>query len=560
MLTFFKTSFILLIFLVSGIHSECKDPVTAKNGMVVTASSLASEVGLRILKDGGNAIDAAVAVGFALAVTFPAAGNLGGGGFMVISLSDGQKTTFDFREKAPLKSFRDMYLDENGNYNSDLSLSGLTSSGVPGSVAGMIDALEKYGTKSLTEIIAPAIQLAEEGFPLDANLAESINTFNDEFNKYESSKKIFTKEGIIFSEGDLFIQKDLAATLKLIRDNGKDGFYKGKIADLLIEQSAGMNGYITHQDLEEYKCEEKAPVTGNYHGYEIVSIGPSSSGGIALIQSLNILENFSFKTEEWGSSSYIHHLVEALKFVYRDRVKYLGDEAFVKVPKEQLLSKTYAKKIAQKISDTAISSNQIENIYIPFESEETTHYSIVDKYGNAVSTTVTLNSAFGNKIIVEGAGFLLNNEMDDFSAKVGEPNQFGLVGSQANSIQPGKRMLSSMTPTIVLKNEKPYLIVGSPGGSTIITSVLQVILNCLDFGMNIEEAIDMPRIHHQWLPDQIDYEKFGLTQDLMFSLHAKGQIIGSERSLGRVEGIMINSSGTFFGATDTRGYGLAVGF
>lgn len=560
---------IILIFIFSSflntnkIYPAAKKPVRAKNGMVVSSSDLATKVGVEILKKGGNAVDAAVAVGFALAVTYPYAGNIGGGGFMVIHLNNGKNTTIDYREKAPLKAYRNMFLDKNGNFDPKLSQEGATSVGVPGSVAGLIYALNKYGTMKLPEVIQPAIDLAEKGFQLDYSTAASIKEHLNEFKKYPGSYKKFTNDGFPYKAGDIFRQPDLAETLKLIRDKGDDGFYKGTIAALFIKEIKKLGGYISQADLNKYSPVERKPILGNYRGYEIVSMPPPSSGGIALVEMLNILENYHFKQQDWGSSEYIHDLVEAMKYTYADRTKYLGDPDFYPVPSNGLTSKEYAKSIFKKIKNYATPAKDISagNPLKYKESNETTHYSVYDKFGNAVSTTTTINSGYGSKIVVEGAGFLLNNEMDDFSAKPGVPNQFGLLGSKANSIQPQKRMLSSMTPTIVLKDNKPYIVIGSPGGSTIITVVLQVIMNCIDFNMNIQQAIDIPRIHDQWLPDQIDFEKYGLTTDVKNNLIKMGYKIGEERTLGVAEGIMIdNKDHVIYGASDPRGSGLAEGY
>jgi gamma-glutamyltranspeptidase/glutathione hydrolase len=560
---FFNLILISLLLLKTISIAKPPDPVRAKNGMVVSASKLASQVGVNILKQGGNAIDAAVAVGFALAVTYPSAGNIGGGGFMTIHLSDGNNTTIDYREKAPSEAFEKMYQDSAGNYLPLLSQEGATSAGVPGSVAGLIYVLEKYGTMKLSEVIQPAIELAENGFIIEYRLAKSLEYEIDNFNQYESSKKVFTKDGMPYQEGELLIQSDLANTLKLIRDKGRDGFYKGEIAEKLNLQIKQLGGYISLKDIDNYKVIERKPVDTNYRNYRVISMGPPSAGGISLIQLLNILENFNFNKDDWGSHNYIHKIVEAMKYVFADRSKHLGDPDFYNVPIDWLISKKYAKEIWDRIDKNAIPSENIlpGNKYSFLESEETTHYSVIDKFGNAVSTTTTINSSFGSKIVVEGAGFLLNNEMDDFSSKPGEANQFGLIGSEANKIEPGKRMLSSMTPTIILNDEKPFMIIGSPGGSTISTVVLQVILNVLEFGMDIQQAIDMPRIHHQWLPDRIDYEKFSLTKDVIESLNVRGQIIGYEIILGRAEGIIADYiNHVFFGASDSRGYGAAVGY
>ena len=563
---FFKI-FLITLFSIHFIVAESFRPVKTKNGMVVSANDLATKVGVQILKDGGNAIDAGVAVGFTLAVTYPFAGNIGGGGFMVLHLKNGKNTTIDFREKAPLSAKKDMFLDEQGNYIPELSQSGVTSVGVPGSVAGLIYALKKYGTMSLSQVIQPAIELANKGFVLDEFTAKSFERTLPKFIKYKSSKKIFSKNGEPYKEGDLFIQKDLAKTLKQIKIKGSDGFYKGKVAELLVKQVKENNGYITLKDLENYKPVERKPIYGIYRGYGIVSMPPPSSGGIALVELLNILENFSFGKNEWGSSKYINKLVEAMKYVYADRTYHLGDEDYYPVPKQKLISKKYAKTIFSKLTQIATPSKKIST-QIPLpqnESTETTHYSIYDKDGNAVSVTTTINSAYGSKVVVGGAGFLLNNEMDDFSAKPGEPNQFGLLGTEANSIEPEKRMLSSMTPTIVLKDDKPYLIVGSPGGSTIITTVLQVIMNVIDFNMNIQEAVNAPRFHHQWYPDKIYLEKFCVTEDVAENLVKKGYTLANRnktfRILGSAQAIMIdNDNKIIYGATDPRRNGKAEGY
>ena len=545
-------------------------PVSALNGMVVSTSSYASKVGVEILKKGGNAIDAAVAVGFALAVTYPSAGNIGGGGFMVIHLANGKNITIDFREKAPSSAQRDMYLNEAGDFVPELSQQGTTSAGVPGSVAGLIYALEKYGTLPIAEIIQPAIDVAKNGWRLEKRDLIYFSSSLPVFEKYPSSKKIFTKNGIPYSAGDLFIQPDLAWTLEQIKNNGRDGFYKGKVAELLVVQVSSLGGYITLEDLEKYQPIEREPIIGTYRGYEIVSMPPPSSGGIALVQLLNILENYDLNNDDWGSSKYIHHLVEAMKYAYTDRTYHLGDEDFFPVPKDQLLSKEYAKTIFDKIEaakNKAVPAGEIKSLDVSLlhESTETTHYSVYDSYGNAVSTTTTINSAFGSGIVVEGAGFLLNNEMDDFSGKPGVMNQFGLLGTEANSIQSEKRMLSSMTPTIILKDEKPFIVIGSPGGSQIITTVLQVVLNCIDFDMNIREAIEAPRIHHQWMPDSIFYEQGALKPELKQELIEMGYRFWNDsaevRIIGIAEGIMIDQRNKIiYGASDASGGGLAVGY
>ncbi len=534
-----------------------------RNGMVVSASDLATKVGVEILKKGGNAIDAAVAVGFALAVTHPAAGNLGGGGFLVYYRNDGFITTIDFREKAPLKAHRDMYLDSLGNPNLQLSQTGATSVGVPGSVDGLLYAHKKYGKLKLRQVIDPAIKLARNGFPLSYDLANSINSNYDNFMKYGSSKKIFTKNGEKFKEGDLFIQKDLAKTLTLIKKFGRRGFYEGETAQLIIKQIEQLGGYLTLEDLKNYYCVERSPIVGEYRGYKIISMGPPSSGGVALIEALNILENIEFKKEDFQSSKHYHYLIEALKRVYFDRAEYLGDSDFVYVPIKKLISKEYAKKLFDRINpNSATKFEEINTLSVlDNESIETTHYSIIDKDGNAVSVTTTINSSYGSSIVVDGAGFLLNNEMDDFSIKPGVQNQFGLIGKEANAIAPGKRMLSSMTPTIVLKENRPFLILGSPGGSMIITSVIQVLMNVIDFEMNIFKAVSFPRIHHQLIPEEVYFEDYAINDDVKSKLEAFGHNFRRRNMIGWVNAILVDDVNKFyFGMTDPRGYGLAEGY
>jgi len=575
-----KVFILLVIFILLTLQFSCtkpSQPVSSKNGMVVSASSYASKVGVEILKKGGNAVDAAVAVGFALAVTYPYAGNIGGGGFMVIHLADGKNTTIDFREKAPLSAHKDMYLNEAGDFVPELSQTGITSAGVSGSVAGLIYALDNYGTLPLAEVIQPAIDLAKNGWKLNARDDRIFYSNMQLLEKYPSTRKIFMRDSATYKEGDLFIQPELAWTLEQIKAYGSDGFYKGKVAELLVKQVTSLGGYITLPDLEKYQPVEREPIIGNYRGFQVVSMPPPSSGGIAIVELLNILENYNLAEEDREGSHYIHHLVEAMKYVYADRTYHLGDADFYPVPKEQLISKDYARTIFNKIEETknfSVPSDEIKSLDVSeiYESRETTHYSVYDSFGNAVSTTTTINSGFGSGIVVEGAGFLLNNEMDDFSGKPGVMNQFGLLGTEANSIRPEKRMLSSMTPTIILKDGEPYIIVGSPGGSTIITVVLQVILNCIDFNMNIREAIEAPRVHHQWLPDTLYYEQRALTGEVKKELAAMGYALADKDAelliLGIAEGIMIDNprpgrdkrNKIIYGASDPRGGGLAVGY
>lgn len=534
-----------------------------ENGYVVSAEPLATKVGVKVLKEGGNSIDAAVAVGFALAVTYPVAGNIGGGGYMVIRMAYGKTTTIDYREMAPALSARDMFLDSSGNFLHDLAEVGALASGVPGSVAGLLYAHKKFGTLPLEQVIQPAINLAEFGYPLSQSNASKLNSYSPLFSKFPSSAKIFTKSAGKFSEGDIFIQKDLSKTLKEIKNKGIDGFYKGWVADSIVSQMRKSGGIISYSDLENYKVIERDPVTGFFRGFRIISMPPSSSGGVALIQLLNILENYDLKSIGFGTAEYYRVLSEAMKRVYADRSQHLGDPDYYKVPVPWLISKQYASQIFSGIGDSVTPSINI----LPgtpgnnAESEQTTHYSVYDKWGNAVSVTTTINSGFGSGLVVDGCGFLLNNEMDDFSAKPGTPNQFGLIGGTANAIEPRKRMLSSMTPTIVLKNDKPFIILGTPGGSTIITAVLQVILNIVEFNMSIDEALDAPRIHHQWLPDEIQYEENGISDEVWMKLIEMGYRKGAIRKLGLVECILVDDDNKkIYGKTDNRGSGLAEGY
>lgn len=553
-----------LVFAILQSQLCAQQPVCAGHGMVVSAEELATRVGVQILQKGGNAVDASVGVGFALAVTYPSAGNIGGGGYMVIHLKDGKDLAIDYRERAPGKASRDMYLDKNGAFDPHLSQDNTSSNGVPGSVAGLLYALKNYGTMTLTDVIQPAIDIAEKGFTVSYAFSNSLSSVADDFKAHPSSAKIFLHGDKPLQPGELFRQPDLAGTLRLIRDKGCEGFYSGETAQKIVAQMASGGGIITLEDLQNYMPVERPVLYGNYRGYTIVSMPPSSSGGTTLIESLNVLENFRVEKDEWGSSSYMHKLIEILKHSYADRSRHLGDPDFYNVPLSWLLSKAYAKEIFQSISAHAEPSSNIQPGTAPAakkESEETTHYSVMDKEGNAVSVTTTINSAFGSRVVVEGAGFLLNNEMDDFSAKPGSPNQFGLIGGEANSIAPGKRMLSSMTPTIILKDHKPFMVIGSPGGSTIITTVLQVIVNTIDFGMNIRQAIDAPRFHHQWLPDHIDYEENAITKDVRENLEKMGYHFGMKRSLGLAEGIIyLDKEHLFTGWSDGRGSGLAEGY
>ncbi len=543
--------------------------VTGTNGMVLSASKYASQVGIEILKKGGNAVDAAVAMGFTLAVTFPQAGNIGGGGFMVIRTKDGKVTTIDYREKAPSASTRDMFLDDKGNFVPERSQEGYLSCGVPGSVAGLLYALEKYGTLPRDSVLDPAINLADYGFEIEPKLAESLNANYENFRKYNSTRKIFTKNGLKYAEGEVFFQNDLANTLKLIKIHGREGFYGGITAGLIEKEVKDNGGLITQEDLANYQPVERPALSASYKGFDVYSMGPPSSGGVALICLLNMIENFPvpdrssvyYGIKEY--SDYIHKVVESMKRVFADRSEYLGDPDFYKVPIETLISKKYAVQRVKEIQDNATPGADIKpgKISEDKESKETTQYSVIDKEGNMVSVTTTLNNLYGSFVVVDGAGFFLNDEMDDFASKPGAPNMFGLLGSDANSVQPNKRMLSSMTPTIILREGKPFMVVGSPGGGKIITTVLETILNVIDFKMSLNDAIDAPRYHHQWQPEYIQIEKGAFDDEVQAKLKEKGHEIKEVSEFGRVEGILIDwNNHTFYGHSDRRGYGMAIGY
>jgi gamma-glutamyltranspeptidase/glutathione hydrolase len=536
----------------------------AKNGVVVSAEPDASRVGIEILENNGNAVDAAVAVAFALAVTYPQAGNLGGGGFMVIHLANGATTTIDFREKAPEKAWKDMFLDEKGNFLQAKSREGYRSCGVPGSVAGLLLALERYGTMDRDKILRPAIELAQKGLAITEPFERDLRTEFARFSKYVSTRRIFTDHGKPFRSGDLFIQQDLASTLERIAREGKDGFYKGKTAELVIAEMRRGGGLISLEDLASYQAVERPAVRGTYRGYDVISMGPPSSGGILLIHLLNLLERYDIAASGFASARTVAVMTEAMKLAYADRAEFLGDSDFFPVPVERLTSKSYADERSALIdSNVATPSAAVSHGSIPLpEHDQTTHFSVIDRRGNAVSVTTTINGWFGSGIVVDGAGFLLNNEMDDFSAKPNEPNMFGVTGGEANAIQPAKRMLSSMTPAIVAKGGKPYLIVGSPGGSTIITTVLQIVVNVIDHKMDLLQAVDAPRIHHQWRPDTLWYEKGGLSDPVIGELRHRGfNTVERGGYQGNVEAILIDQkNGIYYGVADRRGYGAAIGY
>jgi gamma-glutamyltranspeptidase / glutathione hydrolase len=534
-------------------------PQVYRNGCVSSADELASEVGIKILKEGGNAVDAAVGVGFVLAVVYPQAGNIGGGGFMVIHFIGGKNTSIDYREKAPSLATRDMYLDANGNVLEDLSTTGPLAAGVPGSVAGMLYTLEKYGTMKREDVLKYAIDLAENGFFLNASLANQINSTHSDFKRFTSSDRIFGKT---FHEGDRFIQLDLANTLKQIRDYGSDGFYKGKVADLFVAEMKRGGGIISHSDLENYNVIERDVIKGTYRGYDLISMGPPASGGICLFYLLNIVEYFEVKETGFGSAGLIHLFAEAMRRVYADRSEFMGDADFVNVPVDILTSKSYAKKRIKDFDGYHASSSDVIKHGDAYyrEHQETTHYSVADRWGNCVAVTTTLNDNFGSKLVVDGAGFLLNDEMDDFSSKPGAPNMYGLLGSEANAIAPNKRMLSSMTPTIIFKDGKPFMVLGSPGGGKIITSVFQTVVNVIDFNMSLKDAIDAPRFHHQWYPDVLQVESGVLDKFTRRQISQLGHKIKDVSRFGKIDAILFNSDGSMSGYSDSRGYGKALGY
>jgi len=540
---------------------EIPQPVKSQNGMVVSAEKFATLAGLEVLKEGGNAVDAAVTVGFTLAVTFPRAGNIGGGGFMLVHLNEGSKTVaIDYREKAPKAATKDMFLDKDGNVDNDKARNSILSVGVPGTVAGLTLALENYGTISLQRALKPAIELARQGFPVTGELRNSLIQFENSLLKSKESRKVFfDKNRQPPVVGEKLIQKDLARTLKQISKKGRDGFYMGKVAKKITKFMKQDGGLITKEDLASYEAVIRKPVTGTYRGYEIYSMPPPSSGGVHLVQILNILENFDMPSYKQNSPESIHIMAEAMKLAYADRSKYLGDPDFADIPVEELTSKSYAKKLEKKISKSkALVSSKVKPGN-PYESHDTTHYSVMDKYGNVVSNTYTLNFPYGTGISVPGTGILLNNEMDDFSAKPGSPNAYGLIGNKYNSIEPEKRMLSSMTPTIVLKDGKPFLITGSPGGSRIITTVLQILTNTIDYQMDIAGATVSPRIHNQWLPDKL-YVESGITPGKREKLNKMGHNIEETKSLGSAHSVT-KIGNYFYGFSDPRRAGsLAAGF
>ena len=516
-------------------------PARAKNGMVVSQDAIASQVGVDVMKIGGNAVDAAVATAFALAVTHPTAGNIGGGGFLVYRPAAGEPIVYDFREMAPKKSSDTMWLDENREYSHERHALSHLSIGVPGTVAGLHLAWKERGSLSWERLMKPAIRLAHDGFKVTDGLARSLEAVMERIGKYPATRAQFTKDGAPYQNGDALRQPDLARTLSRIAENGPAGFYEGKTAELIEKEMIANGGLITREDLKAYRAKKRVPIRGTYRGHEIISMPPPSSGGVALVEMLNILEGYDLASEGFGSARNMHRMAEAMRRAYSDRARHLGDPGFnPSMPIERLTSKDYAAELRRTIELDSASKSSPESFDWPSESSETTHFSVVDSERNAVSLTYTLEYGYGSGVVVPGAGFLLNNEMGDFNAVAGLTNESGLIGTQPNLVEPGKRMLSSMTPTIVAKDGRLFMVTGSPGGRTIINTVLQTILNVVDHGMNAQEAVDAGRIHHQWLPDRIDYERLGFSPETLNILRWLGHDLRETNSQGAAQVIVLN--------------------
>ena len=534
-------------------------PVAARNAMVVSSEPFASEAGLEILKAGGNAIDAAVAVGFALAVTHPQAGNIGGGGFMVICLAGGESAVVDYREEAPAAASRDMYLDSEGKVIPGASTEGALSVGVPGTVAGLALAHRKYGKLSWKRVLAPAIRLAAKGFPVSYELSEALRADREQLATFPESRRIFLRNGRPYEPGEIFRQPELAKTLRRIVRQGPAGFYQGRIARAIVSTLRKYHGRIELADLQQYQAKIRRPLRGTFRGYEILTVPPPSSGGVGLIEMLNVLEPLDLGPPDSYHS--IHLIAETMRRAYADRAAYLGDADFASVPVHGLTSKKYAAKLREEIVHAKAEVTVQAGRPAEFEAAQTTHFSVVDADGNAVANTYTLNGSFGSYVTVEGAGFLLNDEMDDFTSKPGVPNMYGLIQSEANAIAPHKRPLSAMTPTIVVRDGKVRLVLGSPGGSTIINTVLQVLLNVLAFHMDVRQAVTTPRFHHQWMPDQLVMERWGFSADTIQKLEEAGYKLEFRDRMGACEAIEIDpETGWRFGAADPRAAGKAVGY
>lgn len=547
----------ILLFIATSLYAT--SPSRESHGMVVSENNIASTIGANILASGGNAIDAAVAVGYALAVLNPCCGNIGGGGFMTIHLADGKNIFLNFREKAPLKASPTMFLDKHGDVMADLTTKGYLAVGVPGTVLGLDTALQHYGTLSRKIVMAPAIQLAEQGFLVTPYEANQFNQFTHDFREDPNVAAIFLNHGEPYKPNERLIQKDLASTLRLIAEKGPAVFYKGSIAEAIVKASDEKHGILTLADFANYTVEESSPIICTYRQYTILSAPPPSSGGITLCEILNILENFSFSSIMYPSSEDIRYIIEAMGYGFRDRNTFLGDPGFVSNPIDKLLAKSYAKKLSEQIKRSRFNSVKVSSPL--HELTDTTHYSIVDGKGNAVAVTYTLNGFFGARVIADHTGFFLNDEMDDFATKTGTANKFGLVQQDANNIQPGKRPLSSMTPTIVLKDNHLFMVIGSPGGPRIITSVLLSMLNIIDAHMNLQQAIDAPRFHYQNEPDVIDVEPLALSYAATQILHYKGYRFNPQVKWGAIEAIMVTPNGKLIGANDRRRPdGAAIGY
>jgi len=557
--------FILCFLIVRPAGAQgSKTPERAKHGMVVSSHKLASEAGVQILQDGGNAIDAAVATGLALAVVHPAAGNIGGGGFMIVHTKDGKVTAFDFREKAPLAAHERMYLDSAGNTIEDLNHEGYLSVGVPGTVAGFELAWKRFGTQSWDDLVEPALDLADDGFPLSWSMIDDFTYLKDDFKKYPSSAKVFFKEDtILYEHGEVWEQPELYKTLKRIQRYGRDGFYKGETARLIAADMKKNGGLMTEADLAAYEANERTPIHGTYRGYNVYSMSPPSSGGTALVEMLNILEGFDLASYGHNSATYLHLLSESMRRAYADRARHLGDPDFnLNLPIEKLTSKEYASSLRKSISLEKKSVSDPVTFNDAYESEETTHYSVVDAEGNAVVVTYTIEYWYGSRIVADGLGFLYNNEMGDFNPQPGLTDTTGEIGTSPNLVAPGKRMLSSMTPTIVARDGKAFFLIGSPGGRTIMNTVLQCILNVIDFKMDVSQAVTASRMHHQWLPDVLRIEGYGTTLDSKRILETMGHRVRMGGKQGSAMGIIVDpQTGMRFGGVDPRaGDGGAAGY
>ena len=563
---------VLLLLVALPLQAASRLPARAKHGIVASVDAIASRVGVDVMKRGGNAVDAAVAVAFALAVTWPEAGNLGGGGFMLVRTGDGKSEAIDYREIAPLSATRDMYLDAGGNIIKDASLVGYKAIGTPGTVAGLAMAHKRYGKLPWRDVVEPARKLAANGFVVSEYLSRSLKgkTYVERMKNFPESWHIFQRNGKPYEPGETFIQPELARTLARIQADPTD-FYRGETARLIVADVQKHGGLLTAEDLKQYKPAIRTPLHGSYRGHEIVTMPPPSSGGVALLEMLNMLEPYDLKAMGWHSSQQVHAMVEVMRRAYADRAKFLGDTDFVKVPVAGLVSRKFADERRKDIDPARASASKAVSDAnpLPYESPQTTHFTIVDGDGTVVANTYTLNESFGSTVTAPGTGILLNDEMDDFTSKPGVPNAYGLIQGDANAITPRKKPLSSMTPTIVLRDGKPWFAVGSPGGSTIINTVLQVVVNVVDYGMNIQQAIDAPRFHHQWLADKIAYENFEFSRDTQDALEKMGHAFAPSAgapptygggNIGDAHAIMIDADGTRLGASDPRRGGVAVGW